>query len=440
MQRVLVLDRDKNPLMPCHPARARQMLKDGKAAIYRRYPFIIILKERSGGETQPVALKLDPGSKITGIALVADFQKGKRVIWAAELQHRSERIRELLLVRRAVRRSRRNRKTRYRKPRFLNRRRPEGWLPPSLKSRVDNILTWVIRLRKFSPISSLSQELVRFDAQKLENPEISGIEYQRGTLFGYEVKEYLLEKFGRQCAYCRGKSGDPILEVEHVVPKNPKHGPKGTDRVSNLVIACETCNKAKDNNQPEEWLARLEASADPLDKERAENFPTVIEQLKQPLKDTAAVNATRWAIFQSLKSFGLPVEIGTGGRTKYNRVIQHYRKAHWIDAACVGKSGESVFLSSVHVPLYIKAVGRGSRQFCRMDRHGFPRTSPKRIKRVHGFQTGDIVRATIPLGKYAGIHIGRIAVRASGSFRVGSTDGVSWRCCKILHCSDGYEY
>lgn len=440
MQRVLVVDQSKKPLMPCHPARARKLLKDGKAAIYRRYTFTIILKNRNGGETQHVAIKLDPGSKTTGMAMVADFKRGRRTIWAAELKHRSEQIRKLLLSRRTIRRNRRSRKTRYRKPRFLNRRRPKGWLLPSLKSRVDNISTWFKRLKKFSPVASLSQEVVRFDTQKLENPEISGVEYQQGTLFGYEVKEYLLEKFEHKCAYCRGKSKDPVLEVEHVVPKKPKHGPMGTDRISNLVISCITCNKAKDNAQPREWYARLQASTDPLDKERARNFPNVMQQLKKPLKDAAAINATRWAIYNNLKALNMPVEIGTGGRTKYNRITQNYPKVHWIDAACVGESGEKVFVSPRHYPLRIKAVGRGSRQFCRMDKYGFPRTTPKKFKRVYGFQTGDMVMAKIPDGKHAGIHIGRVVVRASGSFRVGNTDGISWRYCKILQRSDGYEY
>src|SRR5215207_9959971 len=153
MQRVFVIDKNKEPLMPCHPARARQMLREGKATVFRKYPFTIILKEREGGDTQPVQVKIDPGSKTTGIAMVGDFKRGKRVIWAAELTHRGQQIRGALLSRRQLRRSRRNRKTRYRQPRFLNRRRPEGWLAPSLMSRIHNIWTWLKRLNKFTPIT-----------------------------------------------------------------------------------------------------------------------------------------------------------------------------------------------------------------------------------------------------------------------------------------------
>ena len=106
MQRALVLDKNKNPLMPCHPARARQLLTRGKAAVFRQYPFTIILKERDGGDIQPITLKVDPGSKTTGIALVADFKLGKCVIWAGELTHRGQQIRDKLLSRRVKRRFR----------------------------------------------------------------------------------------------------------------------------------------------------------------------------------------------------------------------------------------------------------------------------------------------------------------------------------------------
>ncbi len=133
---------------------------------------------------------------MTGIALVSE----ENVIWGAELTHRGEQIKSALDSRRAVRRSRRNRKTRYRPARFSNRKRREGWLPPSLQHRVDTTLTWVKRLIRYCPVADIVQELVKFDLQKIENPEISGVEYKQGELQGYEVREYLLEKWNRQCA------------------------------------------------------------------------------------------------------------------------------------------------------------------------------------------------------------------------------------------------
>ncbi|EGQ63735.1 HNH endonuclease-like protein, partial [Acidithiobacillus sp. GGI-221] len=213
---------------------------EGKAAVFRRYPFVIILKHREGGEKQELVEKLDPGSKTTGIALVASFaRRGPTVIWAAELAHRGAAIRKALEQRSGHRRHRRG-NLRYREPRFDNRTRPAGWLPPSLQHRVDTTGTWVARCGRWAPVTRLSQELVKFDLQAMENPEISGTEYQQGTLWGYEVKEYLLEKWGRTCVYCDAEMVP--LEVDHIHPK----GKGGTDRAANLTIACHDCNQEKD--------------------------------------------------------------------------------------------------------------------------------------------------------------------------------------------------
>ena len=407
--------------MPTPPARARQLLERGRAAVYRRYPFTIILKDREGGATQPIAFKVDPGSRTTGMALVADFQRGRRVIWAAELTHRGQQIRDALLSRRQIRRSRRHRKCRYRPARFDNRRQPEGWLPPSLRSRVDNILTWGARLYRFCPITSISMELARFDTQLMQNPEISGVEYQQGELYGYEVREYLLEKWGRKCAYCGAENVS--LEIEHIIPRSRG----GSNRVSNLATACNPCNVAKSKQTAVEF-----------------GYPAIQAKAKQPLKDVAAINVTRWALWRKLRATGFPVEVGTGGRTKYNRIRQVYPKAHWIDAACVGESGTNVFIHTQMRPLIIRATGRQSRQMCRMDKYGFPRTKSKRNRIVFGFQTGDIVRAVVPNGKQAGTYSGRVAVRSSGYFNIafdaGIAQGIPYRHCSVLHFSDGYIY
>ena len=195
MSHVFVLSREKNPLDPIHPGYARRLLTQGRAVVFRRYPFTILLREPSPEvPTHPLRLKLDPGSKTTGLALVNDTCGA--VVWAAELTHRGQQVKKHLRDRRAVRRSRRQRKTRYRLARWQNRRRKPGWLPPSLESRIANAMTWVARLRRLCPIGALSQELVKFDTQLLEHPEITGVEYQQGTLAGYELREYLLEKWG----------------------------------------------------------------------------------------------------------------------------------------------------------------------------------------------------------------------------------------------------
>ena len=193
MSKVFVIDTKKNPLNPIHPGRARILLSSGQAAVFKRYPFTIILKvalERPVLES--LRVKIDPGSKTTGIALVNDGSG--EVLFAAELTHRGQTIKKSLDDRRTSRRSRRHRHTRYRKPRFLNRgNKKKGWLAPSLESRISNVLTWTRRLICLGPVTAISQELVKFDMQAMENPEISGVEYQQGTLAGYELREYLLE-------------------------------------------------------------------------------------------------------------------------------------------------------------------------------------------------------------------------------------------------------
>lgn len=200
--RVFVLDKNLKPLDPCHPARARELLKKGRAKVFKQYPLTIVLQDRTLEEsvTHPHRIKIDPGSKTTGIAVIQ--KDSGRVTNAIEVSHRGQQIKEAIESRRALRRNRRNRKTRYRAPRFLNRTRTKGWLPPSIESRIFNIETWVRRIRKVCPVTAISQELVRFDLQQIENPEISGVEYQRGELFGFEVREYLLVKWDRKCAYC----------------------------------------------------------------------------------------------------------------------------------------------------------------------------------------------------------------------------------------------
>jgi len=183
MSKVFVLDTLHRPLDPVHPGRARTLVSSGKAAVFRRSPFTIILnREVQEPITQPLRLKLDPGSKTTGIAIVNDVSG--EVVWAAELTHRGGKIKEDLDSRRGVRRSRRQRNTRYRKARFLNRRKPKGWLPPSLESRIANMLTWVHRVSRYCPIASISQELVTFDIHPKYLTTVQrndGYQYEKGV-------------------------------------------------------------------------------------------------------------------------------------------------------------------------------------------------------------------------------------------------------------------
>lgn len=421
MSRVFVLDTDRQPLMPCSPARARILLRRGWAAVFRRFPFTVILtRQISDPQTQALRVKIDPGSKTTGLAIVNDAIGS--VMSAAELRHRGERVKSALDRRRQVRRGRRYRHTRYRQARFLNRRPQKGRLPPSLESRVANTLTWVARLQKLCPITAVSLELVRFDTQALQHPEISGIEYQQGTLAGYELREYLLEKWERSCAYCGAK--EIPLQVEHIVPV----ARGGSNRVSNLALACEPCNQAKGTRTAAEF-----------------GHPGVQAQAKRPLRDAAAMNATRWTLYRRLLEFGLPIEVGSGGHTKYNRCQQQLPKTHWLDAACVGAS-TPLKLQIVGVrPLLILATGHGHRRRCDTNRYGFPIRHRTEHKRFYGFQTGDMVLARVPEGrKTSGVHVGRVQVRADAKFtlvtRRGRLAAIHARYCTVLQRGSGYSY
>lgn len=416
-----VLNINRKPLNPIHPAAARKSLAQSKAAIFRQFPFTIILKEESTESIQPLKIKIDPGSKCTGLAILC----GSKLICAAELTHRGATIQAALLSRRQLRRVRRNRKTRYRPARFLNRTRRQGWLAPSLQHRVDTTLTWVRKLMRLSPIQAIAQELVRFDMQQMVNPEISNLEYQQGTLAGYECREYLLEKWNRKCSYCEAENVQ--LQIEHIVPR----AKSGSDRISNLCLACESCNQKKGTLDIEIFLAK-----------KPEILKRILSQAKRPLKDAAAVNSTRWALFNALKATNLPVTTGTGGQTKFNRTRLGLEKRHYLDAACVGEVSSLEVLTDR--PLLIKCQGYGTRQACRTDKFGFPNRYVPKFKFVNGFQTGDIVKAIVTSGKKIGTYIGRVAVRSSGSFNLstknGLVQGISHKYCQVVHTKDGYNY
>jgi 5-methylcytosine-specific restriction endonuclease McrA len=416
----LVLDTNKRPLDPVHPAVARKLLSNSEAAVFRRYPFTIILNSVVNTGTQPAQIKLDPGSKTTGIAIL----KGDKLIFVAELMHRGQTIKASLDSRHAIRRGRRARHTRYRQARFLNRTRPKGWLAPSLKHRVDTTLTWVNKFIRYAPISSIAMELVRFDLQQLENPEISGIEYQQGELLGYEIREYLLNKWDRKCTYC--KAENIPLQVEHIHPK----AKGGSNRISNLCLACEKCNLKKGTQDIKTFLSK-----------KPYLLKQIMAQVKRPLKDATAVNSTRWALFNQLKLTGLPVTTGSGGQTKYNRTRLKLPKTHYFDAACVGRVDQLIVLTTQ--PLLVKSSGHGTRQMCRTDKFGFPSRHVPRDKLVKGFQTGDIVKAVVTSGKKVGKYVGRVAVRSSGSFNISAKElvqGISHKYCQTLQRKDGYSY
>ncbi len=451
---VFVLDKHKKPLMPCHPARARKLLKKGRAVVHRLYPFTIRLKDRTVGES--VLQDIEEGnystSTFTGKALV---REDGFVLFSAIIEHRND-IPTSLTRRRNYRRSRRSR-LRYRAPRFNNRRRPKGWLTPTLRSKINNVCSWSLRLSKLAPITGYTVATTKFDTQKLQNPEIRGVEYQHGTLYGYEVKEYLLEKYNHQCVYCKGESGDKILEIDHVIPKIRG----GTDRITNLVIACRTCNRLKGNKTAEEF-----------------GFPEVQKQCKKPLKSAGHMNAMRYAIVEAMKKVaGSNVRTTTFAAVKFVRNKLGLPNQPHINAMCaftyLEKSKTEVEeeeeenqskqtkqarvmvdkpfrfkLKNIQKPLLIKAKGRGKHQRCLSQptkKTKKPRIASRK-KMYYGFQSGDMVKAVIPKGKYKGVYTGIVAVRSSGYFDLKDfngrrvAQGISYRHFRLIQRFDGYVY
>ncbi len=217
------------------------------------------------------------------------------------------------------------------------------------------------------------------------------------------------------------------MQIEHIVPK----AKGGSDRVSNLTLACQPCNQQKGAQDLNVFLAK-----------DLPRLARIQAQAKRPLKDAAAVNSTRWALFHALQSTGLPVTTGSGGLTKFNRMRLGIPKTHALDAACVGS------VDALHdwkrPTLAIKATGRGRYQRTRLNAYGFPRGYLTRQKRIKGFQTGDLIKADVTKGKKIGVYLGRVAVRASGSFNIqtaqGVVQGISYRYCQVIQRADGYGY
>lgn len=420
---VSVLDRHKKTLMPCSEKRARILLSKKRAVIHKMMPFTIRIKDRLIEKSiiKPLRVKIDPGAKITGIAVITEENKAE-ALYLGEIHHRTD-IKSSLDTRRAIRRSRRNRKTRYRKARFLNRKRREGWLPPSLQSRVNQVLTVVDKLGKLFPVKFISMENVKFDTQLMNNPEITGVEYQQGTLKGYEVREYLLEKYKRTCVYCR-RTYIP-LEVEHIIPKSRG----GSNRISNLTISCKKCNQKKGNKTAKEF-----------------GYPLIEKEAKKSLKDAAFMNSTRWALYNALSLREYTIDCGTGARTKKQRIERGLPKTHYFDALCTGKNTPERIIIKTNFYHIWKAHGRGHRRIANIDKYGFPKSHKENRKIYFGFTTGDTVKASIPHGKYKGIWTGRVLTRKSGYFDMKNiegkriTQGVSQKYIKLLQRNNGWLY
>ncbi len=420
--------------MPCHPARARELLSEGKAAVYRRYPFTIILKDRIGGDTQPIDIKIDPGTKYTGMALVALFKRGPRCIYGLHIKHRGDVIRQSMVQRASCRRSRRTRTLRYRPVRFSNRTRSSKWVPPSIESRVSNVMTWTRRLLSTTPADKVYFEVVKFDTSALA--EVTKVQYGTDARIRTQMRHYLLTTRGAKCSYCKGATRDTLMEREHVVPRSRG----GSDALSNAELACRRCNQDKGTLLLTEWLVQLRGRKDPVSVARCKHIPRVIAGVRRSIRDASIMNWTRYIIVDRIRDLGIEVVECPVWETAHHRRVGQYIKTHWVDAACVGYVPYLDDQSTIYTAV---ASGYGNRQMIKSDKYGFPRGRPKGPSRVHGYRTGDMCRLNQPSGKYKGVYVGRISIRISGKFDIRhlkSKITSRYTNYTLLQNNDGYMY
>ena len=417
---VFVLDKSKKPLDMITNAEARILLKNKQAVVHKVYPFTIRLKDNScGSKGSAYTVKLDLGSKHTGIAILDD---NNQVVMLAELEHRGHIIKRNLDKRRAVRCSRRQRNTRYRPARFLNRTRPEGWLAPSVKSRADNVINFIKKYKKLININKAMIENVSFDvAQITSDTKLWGSDYQQGNLYQTELRSFIFSHSNSKCVYC----GTKAAEIDHVIPRS--NG--GTNSTYNLVATCRSCNEKKSN-------LSLKAFGKLMGRDYSH-----LEPKKLP-KDAAIVQSARNYMISEIAKLVSDTTTYEAWLTKYNRDELGLPKEHYYDALSVGNVENYKFLTDKI--LQISAKGRGSRQMCSMDKFGFPRTSAKASKSVKGFQTGDIVKAVVHTGSKQGEYLGRVVVRSRGQFNIqtnkNSTVDIGYKYCRLIQRCDGYSY
>ena len=417
---VFVLNRSKKPLDMISHAKARILLKNRLAVVHKIYPFTIRLKDNSCvGRDKAYTVKLDPGSRHTGVAIV---DNKNQVVMLAEIEHRGHLIKKDLVSRRMIRRSRRSRKTRYREARFLNRTKPKGWITPSVKSRADNVINFIKKYKKLININKVMIESVSFDvAQMSSNTELLGNDYQEGNLYQNKLRSFIFSRSGGKCVYCGAKA----TEIDHVIPRSSG----GTDSIHNLIASCRACNQIKSN-------LTLKAFGKLVGKDFSK-----LEPKKLP-KDASIVQIAKNYTIKKIKDI-IPNTISYAAwMTKYNRNELGLPKEHYYDALSVGNIQDYKFLTDKI--LQISAKGRGSRQMCRMDKYGFPRTSAKASKSVKGFQTGDMVKAIVPSGSKAGEYLGRVIIKSSGRFKIAYNnyivDGIGYKYCRLIQRGDGYSY
>ena len=375
---VYVQSKRGKPLMPCSPGKARLLLKEGKARVVQRTPFTIQLTIATGETKQPIALGVDSGYNHIGLSAVTHAQE----LYSAEVSLRTDMV-KLNSERRQYRRARRSRKTWYRKQRFLNREKPQGWLAPSIQNKLDTHIKLINKVKEILPVSQVNIEVAGFDIQKIKNPRISGVEYQNGEQKSFwNVREYVLYRDNHTCQHCKGKSKDPVLEVHHIPGRQT-----GPDSPDNLITLCKTCHEKVSQGE-------LELKAKPSKGFKAQTFMSVV----------------RWMLVNKLRESGNMVSHTYGYITKQKRVQLELPKSHTNDAFLI--AGGTIRKDRA-VEYLIQQVRKCNRKLSRGDRSHIKNTAERFIK---GFQRFDKVL-------WKGIDCFVFGRRTSGYFDIRKLDG-----------------
>ena len=385
---VYVLNKDGQPIMPTqNHAKVRVLLKNNKARVINRCPFTIQLLYECDNQTQPVSLGIDAGSKHIGISATTE----SKVLYEADVELRND-IVDLLSTRHEARRTRRNRKTRYRKPRFNNRvsTKKQGWLAPSIKQKIQSHLTVVDKVNKILPVSKTTVEVASFDIQKIKNPDVEGTDYQQGEQLGFwNIREYVLFRDGHVCQCCKGKSKDKILNVHHIESRKI-----GGDAPNNLITLCETCHKGYHKGKIK--------------------FPKEIKR-GMKFKDATFMGIMRWAFYNKLKELYPNVSLTYGYITKNTRIVNGLSKEHFIDARCISGNPNA---SSDGIVYYQKKVRCHNRQIHKQKiiKGGIHKLNQAPYK-VKGFRLFDKVQ-------YQGNDYFIFGRRSNGFFDIRTLDGI----------------
>ena len=403
---VYVIGQDGQPLMPTeNHTKVRILLKQGKAKVVKRCPFTIQLMYETTKYIQKISLGIDAGSKHIGLSATTR----KKVLFEADIQLRND-ITDLISARRELRTSRRNRKTRYRKVRFDNRRRKEGWLAPSVQQKVDTHITVVDKIHKILPITKITAEIASFDIQKIKHPEIASEGYQQGEQMGFwNVREYVLFRDNHTCQCCKGKSKNKILNVHHIESRKT-----GGNAPNNLITLCETCHQGYHKGTVK--------------------LPKTIKR-GMKFKDATFMGIMKWAFYDELKKRYSNVRLTYGYITKNKRIQNNLPKEHYIDARCISGNPKAISNGIVY---YMKKVRCHNRQIhkCTTNKGNYRKLNQAPYE-LNGYRLYDKVQ----IGNQIGFVSAR---RLTGSYRVRDinwnsiSEGITFRKLRFLETRQYY--